>query len=391
VNVRVGLLVVAAMYALSRAAVSLAAPYVPGDDAVVLERLPEKADPSLKALKRLRAALAADPDNLDLAAPLARRAIAAARETGDPRFLGQAQAALAPWWSADDPPATALLLRATIKQSQHDFAGALRDLDQVLILDPGNGQARLTRATVLTVQGRYAEALVDCTALVRRATPLVIASCVAAPASLSGDDERAYAALVAHIEAARDDATIRAWALTLAAEIAARRGDAAAAQRHFAAALAVDPADAYLKAAYADFLLERLRADAALALVAGDTRNDALLLRTALAEQQIAQRRAAYLEHRSDLAARFDAARRRGDSMHQREEARYRLTIENDASGALVLAKRNWAVQREPADLLILAQAARAANDAPTLQLVRDWINATKLRDVRIAAALEAS
>src|SRR5205823_8415508 len=82
--------------------------------------------------------------------------------TGDPRFFGQAQAALAPWWKQPDPPPQALLLRATLKQSTHDFMGALTDLDRVLAANPRDGQALLTRATVLTVQGRYAEARADC-------------------------------------------------------------------------------------------------------------------------------------------------------------------------------------------------------------------------------------
>src|SRR2546430_17427024 len=96
-----------------------AKPYLPIDDDAVLERLPERTDPSLRDVKRLRAALDRNPGDLALAARLARRAIEAARETGDPRFLGQAQAALGSWWSLAEPPAQALLLRATIKQSTH--------------------------------------------------------------------------------------------------------------------------------------------------------------------------------------------------------------------------------------------------------------------------------
>src|SRR4051812_7234266 len=98
---------------------ALATPYTPLRDDAVLERLPEKGDPSLAQLKRMRAALAARPGDLGIAVPVARKALDAARELGDPRFLGQAQAALAPWWTGDDVPAAALLLRATLKQSQH--------------------------------------------------------------------------------------------------------------------------------------------------------------------------------------------------------------------------------------------------------------------------------
>src|SRR5436190_10042843 len=158
-----------------------AAPYVPENDAIVLERLPEQADPSLKALKRMRAALRVNPANLDVAAPVAKRAIEAARATGDPRFLGQAQAALTPWWTTSDPPAPALLLRATLKQSQHDFVGAISDLDGLLAIVPGDAQARLTRATVLTVTGQYDKARHDCASLATLASPLVVAACDAAP------------------------------------------------------------------------------------------------------------------------------------------------------------------------------------------------------------------
>jgi predicted Zn-dependent protease len=336
-----------------------AAPFVPLADDQVLERLPEKSDPSLKALKRLRAAQAADPRNLDLAAAYARRAIEVSRESGDPRFLGAAQAALAPWWNDPDAPAAALLLRATIRQSQHDFAGALADLDRV-IARTGEGQALLTRATVLTVQARYAEARADCARLARRTSALVVATCDAGPASLAGNPDGVYRSLVLLMNEGANDPGVLAWALTLAGEIAARNGDATAADAHFRAARALDPRDAYLKGAYADFLLDEDRPREVLPLLADDTRNDALLLRLALAERQVPEMHAALAAHRDDLAARFDAARRRGDVVHRREEARYRLALAGDPGGALALARDNWAVQREPADLRVLADAARA-------------------------------
>ena len=115
----------------------LAKPFVPQTDAVVLERLPEKGDPALAQLKRMRVALTANPRDLEIATAVVRRALEAARTLGDPRFLGQAQAALAPWWTGDDVPPAALLLRATLKQSQHDFEGSLADLDRLLAAHPG--------------------------------------------------------------------------------------------------------------------------------------------------------------------------------------------------------------------------------------------------------------
>jgi Tfp pilus assembly protein PilF len=364
-----------------------AKPFVPSDDQEVLERLPEKSDPSLAELKRLRVALAQNPNDLALAAKLARRDIEAARATGDPRFLGQAQAALSPWWSLPDPPAAALLLRATLKQSTHDFPGALADLDRLIAARPTEGQALLTRATVLTVQGRYAQARADCARLARLAVPLVTAACVAAPASLSGEARAAYASLAGAL--AREpnaDASLREWVQTLAAEIAQRRGDVAAAEAHFRTALALDPRDQYLLGAYADFLLERNRPAEVMPLLKNDTKNDSLLLRLALAEARSPEAQAAFDTHRADLAARFDAARRRGDSLHRREEARYRLEIERDYASALALAKENWKVQREPADLRLLVAAAKAAGDQTTLREATHWMRENRLEDVALQA-----
>ncbi|HEY3158169.1 MAG TPA: hypothetical protein VGJ78_04335, partial [Vicinamibacterales bacterium] len=268
-----------------------AKPYVPTDDSAVLERLPEKTDPTLRDVKRLRAALARNPSDLMLAARLARRAIEAGRETGDPRFFGQAQAALAPWWIEPSPPAQALLLRATLKQAMHDFPGALADLDRLIGANPRDGQAVLTRATVLTVQGRYAEARADCTRIARLTVPLVTITCDAAPASVSGEAASAYRALTGALAAPANDPGLAEWAQTLAGEIAQRRGDAVAAEAHFRAALALDPRDPYLLGAYTDFLLDRNRPAEVVPLLKDYTRNDNLLLRLALAEARLPEMR----------------------------------------------------------------------------------------------------
>jgi hypothetical protein len=373
----------AAMLAIALLAIApvFAEPYIPGADSDVLERLPEKNDPSLRDLKRLRSAASKHPDDLALAIRLARRSIEAARDSGDPRFLGQAQAALAPWWKLSDPPAPALLLRATIKQSNHDFDGAVTDLDRLIAANPSDGQALLTRATVLTVQGKYRAARADCSRIAALAVPLVFAACDAAPASLSGEAANAYHSLLTALSYASDtDAALREWAQTLAGEIADRRGDHAAADLHFRSGLTLDSRDPYLIAAYSDFLLDRGRAREVLPLVANQTRNDNLLLRLALAERQLPDATSAFAQHRRELADRFEAARRRGDVLHKREEARYLLTIENDAAGSLRLARENWQVQREPADLRILSEAASAAGDAATQREVAEWAAATRLQ-----------
>ncbi len=75
--------------------------------------------------------------------------------------------------------------------------------------------------------------------------------------------------------------------------------------------------------------------------------------------------------------------------MHRREEARFRLVLESDARAALALARDNWAVQREPADLRILVEAARATGDQGAMKLATDWIAANGLQSATIVALLQ--
>jgi len=358
---------------------------VPTDPAEVLETLPGGAgDARMREVASLRRALAASPRDLAAAIALARLDIQLARERSDPRYLGHAQAALAPWWSAPDAPADVLVLRATIEQSLHDFDAALADLDRALRLAPDNAQAWLTRSVVLTVRGRYDEARASCAQLVPLAANLVVAVCQTSIESLTGNARGAFDALTREVARAprltRDE---EAWARSSLAEYAVRAGDLDGAELQFRRALELDPEDGYVRAAYADLLLDRGRTAEAIALVRGREWNDALLLRLAIAESR--DRAATAESHVEALAARFEASRLRGDVVHRREEARFRLELQGDARRALDLAKENWDVQKEPWDARIFLEAARAANAPAEAKPVLDFLAATKLEDPFLA------
>jgi hypothetical protein len=163
--------------------------------------------------------------------------------------------------------------------------------------------------------------------------------------------------------------------------MAQRRGDGAAAESRFRQALDMSPHDSYLQGAYADLLLDQGRAADVLKLLQGQERIDALLLRRALALQQAGQRQALQADIR-ELAARFDAAGQRGDTVHQREQARFELWLRRDVPAALALARKNWTVQKEPADLRIYLEAAAQARDAAAAKPAADWIAAHGTEDV---------
>lgn len=167
---------------------------VPTDPGEVLESLPFAAnDARSREISGLRRALAQSPRDLPRALRLARLDIQLSRERSDPRYLGHAQAALAPWWSLELPPVDVLVLRATIEQSLHDFEAALLDL--AVRAAPDHAQAWLTRA-VLTVRGRYAEARESCAHLVPLASNLVVTVCQTGVDSVTGHVVEAHARIV---------------------------------------------------------------------------------------------------------------------------------------------------------------------------------------------------
>lgn len=358
-------------------------PYLPKDDAQVLERLSlNAADPAAREIRALRTNLTRDPHNLGLATQLATRYIEQGRSEGDPRFLGQAQAVLAPWWNEAMPPLPTLLLRATIRQNAHEFDLALADLDAVLSAQPTNAQAWLTKASILQVQGLYEEARRACQPLLRLAPRYVALACTGDIASLTGQAIKSRELLTGILNRAGMSNRERLWVLTILAETAARRGEASAAERYFSEARKTGVKDQYLLGAYADFLLDQGRAPEVVALLQYETRADGLLLRLALAEQAL--HLPPSRDHTAMLAARFAAGRERGARAHLREEARFTLTLLHDSHTALTLAQANWSIQKEPWDARLLFESALAAGNREAARPAIDWFNNNHVEDVHL-------
>ena len=367
-----------------------AAPFLPASDQIILERLSTTPGESARvnqSTRDMRATLARDPKNVDLAVRMAQLYVSRSRSESDPRLIGQAQAALGVWWSQTEPPIPVLLLRATIRQSVHDFNSALRDLDQAVRREPGNAQAWLTLTTVQQVTGNLAGAADSCRKVAPLAPPLIGITCLASIDGSQGRAAQAYDtlnnAMVASGAAGRDSIGVRGWALTLQAELAERLARPADAERLYLASLAIDPTDAYTVAAYADFLIDAGRAADVLKLIPADTRGDVLLLRRAIAAKLAGASDATQLAQ--ELGQRFNASRARGDRVHLREEARFALAVKSDPSNALALARENWAVQKEPLDARIALEAAIAARQPKAVADVLAWIESTQLQGEKLA------
>jgi hypothetical protein len=353
-----------------------ASAFTPTEDGQVLERLPILADDGTGAL---RARLAADPGDLATAVELAQRYATRARLSQDARWAGYAEAALGPWWALPDPPAPVRLLRGVLRQHRHDFRGALADLDEVVAVAPQAAQAWLAKATVELVVGDPAASLASCQRLRGVATRLAATLCQSAALIRIGHAALAEVLLEGAIgdgiELPRE---LAAWAWTLRAEAAAFLGHDAVAEDALRRAAAAKPGDAFTTLALADHLLDRNRAAEVPPLVEDDLQNDGKLLRLVLAE------RAAGLpgadDHARMLAQRFAGARMRGDSVAQREEARFVLAL-GQAAAALRLAVEDWQVQKEPWDARLVLEAALAAGDHGPAEPVLAWLESTRIED----------
>ena len=137
--------------------------------------------------------------------------------------------------------------------------------------------------------------------------------------------------------------------------------------------------DTFLLSAYADLLLRQKRPAAVNALLKDKTRSDTLLLQLVLAARALGLAEAKQLQ--STLVARYEASRLRGEAVHQQEEARFALEVENEPKRALALAKENWKVQREPRDAQVFLEAAIAANNREAARPMQSWLEENHVED----------
>jgi tetratricopeptide (TPR) repeat protein len=392
--------------------------FVPAHNDEVLESVPAGRSGIARGLYEAAAGRSAALQPAELLARAARF-IAQGRSSGDPRFFGYAEAALARWDADPDAPARARVLRGAVRSARHDFAGALADLDLALRRDPRDTQAWLSRAALHVLRADYASAAAGCDGLAALRAASAHTMCRALVDAVAGNARGAQAALTRFparalranqigaepvlsldpLKSSRgatmlgSSSTVglppaeRVWTSTLLGEIAAMLGDGARALTHFRHALAEGARDPYLAAAYADLLLDLGRVDEASALLAAwpAPRPDAVELRLAIASARGSTHESARLAV-TEMRARLARARARNEGGHAREEARFALEVEGDARAALRFASKNWESQREPADARVLLEAAFVAGDAGAAKPALEWLRRSRHEDVRLLA-----
>ncbi len=356
------------------------APYLPSSESEVLQEVPSTADPAVLKMQTLRVALDAAPHDMTAAEQLADAYVDYSRQVGDAHYAGYAEAIIGPWVQAAAPPASALVIQATILQYRHQFAEARALLQKALASDRGNAQAWLILATLDMVQGDYENANKDCARVANGAGAEIGLACIGNLRSYTGKAGQSLA-LLQQVENSgrRGPASYRAWVEGLMAESAERLGDWPAAEAHYLSALKLQPQDNFLLVAYADFLLDRGRPREVLPLLADHAQSDTAFLRLALAQSLLHSDQTA--RYTWIMGARFEALRVRGSEYFGREESRFALQLQHDPPTALEMALRNWEVQKAPWDVRVVLEAALAAKQPRAAEPALEFLQKTRLED----------
>jgi len=356
---------------LASASILEAEPFRPQDDSVVVERLPK----SLLALQTLRSPLELSeikPTDFRKTISLARDYLQIAQRTSDAAFVRYAQKLLERVQTQTN--AEALFLGAVISQHQHEFDYALTQLAAATRLAPGYEKAELLKASILTTQGRYAEATAIFAAHLKLTSSLGGLTLLLNLTSLSGSLVRSEEALE-HSIGTSASITEQAFAWCVLAEMSLRRGDPIKAEERFTRSLELEPGNSYALAAYCDLLLAMNRQREVLDRIESTTTNEALLTRRSLAANPPTNQLKQFAQQLSANG-------------HLRELALLQLAVLHEPEPALENALANWTKQKEPIDALLVLKAALAAGNLKVTEPVAEWIERNGLEDHQLQKLL---
>lgn len=337
---------------------------VPRSAAAVLERLPA-------GYSKLRpVARQALPSLVD-----ARKLLATSAMTGDSRLAARADAILAKFPGKTNS-VELLRLRAFSAQHRHDFGTAVILLDQVVALEPRDGDARISRAQIHLVRGEIKLARADCAALVLGVDSGSAMLCAAALSLRLGNTTAASTFSERWLAAIPETDPRRRFGLVLRAESASRAGDADA-DAWFDQALRLQPDDVRTLGPYSRHLRASGRPAQVLRLLARAPSSDGMHLERALAAHAAGAPGAATLAQAQ--ARRYQLAHALGSTPEMRDEAEFELVIRGDAQAALALALANFRSQRDYEDVELLRRAAAAAGKPEALAGLEAWARSQQL------------
>ncbi|HEY5624441.1 MAG TPA: hypothetical protein VIV14_11830 [Gammaproteobacteria bacterium] len=282
----------------------------------------------------------------------ARGLLQAFRETGEDRYLDDAWALLERELSPN-ASANVLIDAALVAQARHRFDDARMLTAKAIELGSANDQAWLLVNSIALVQGRADEAADACRQL-RNSPPLVIVTCHARVALISGNEASVLPRLEAMLSLGSSDDVLLAWSQSIAGDLAAARGKDTDSIRHYRASLGLAEST-QVRSALVDALFRTHRlAEARHALDAGSHHALPLEVRRLIADRIEGHDSHQRIDH---VDQRFREWIVDSDWLHAREMARFYLDVKPDPELAHKLAGINIGIQKEPEDYRLLRRA----------------------------------
>jgi len=363
-----------------------AKPYVPeSSDEIVYVFSSSK---EMQSINDLRNALQVNSDDYQTLNKIIDLYLKLGREKSDPKYFGYAEALLSPYLINSNLPEQTIIHWADILQHRHDFDQALEILNNLAEKKSDYAQVYLMRAIIHISRGEYGLALNNCKSLITRATHLVTISCVAQVKSLTGELQRSFELLKRTLHLSKDsDLEERVWAITLLGDMAVRSGKYGVAEKYYQQGLKLKNHDYYILTNYADLLLKQHRNDLVVSLLSEYAFVDKLLLR--LAQAGIKSGDSLSEKYVAQLESGYRLNELRGEKVHLRDQAIFYFKVKNNIEKALSLARRNWRVQKEPADIKLLLNLLIKSGNKLETNNVAEWVSGQFLEDVELDSMLK--
>lgn len=299
---------------------------------------------------------------------------------GDLRWYGSAKAALQPWWTEARLPAEGHFLRALVKQGFHDFQGGIDDLSAAIAIDPTQAEYWSWRFSLHLLTANMAAARADCEAIGQRFGRDEGDACAGTLLYRTGQPQQAIPLLDRLVDLPDYQGPFtQDW-------LRYHQGEAYRAAGQYERAIAVwekhvqaRPETHLVRLSLTELLNQQGQFDKAKRYAASDSPTDALLAQALLASRGLKD------GNTEQLAAQFESRMNnqalRGESLIERPTMVYLITYGRDNAKGLQMAAENWTTQNEPADAVLLVQAALTANQPKVAQPVLDWMAATGYTD----------
>ena len=282
------------------------------------------------------------------------------------RYYGRASALLKPLLVANPNDAELQFYSATVLQHYHQFQQAQQLLTQLLQQQPSHISAWLMKANIHMVQGDLAAARKACVQALGQGGLFVSTVCVLEVNAEQGQVEQSYQQLKHVVSVAGDiPREENIWLKQILADLAQREQLTQQAIEHLTGYPLTEMPVSYL-ALWADIQLSEQQNNTVLnklgpIVLSSDSFDDALLLRLALAEQNISlSGNSISTIWKNRLTQRIDIRLKRNDTAHAADIARYYLDIAPDQSKALHWAEINWQQAKLYSDKRILERAKAA-------------------------------